>query len=109
MWVLFLNINASLLSAYESTERPFGGSIEARVLSLREQHKGNLDKLTVLFPSHINAQSKSKLMLLILDYIKSSGFPVSSPERRLYRVLNDPASLKLKSVRGPSPSLSATK
>ncbi|KAG6370293.1 acetyl-CoA carboxylase [Boletus reticuloceps] len=35
----------SLLSAYESTEKLFGGNIEARVLSLREQNKDGLDKV----------------------------------------------------------------
>lgn len=99
---------AGLLSAYESTERLFGGSIEARVLSLREQHKDDLDKVVALVLSHTKAQSKSKLVFLLLDYIKSSGLPVSSPESRLYQVLNDLASLESKFVLG-SFSLSATK
>lgn len=89
---------ADLLSNYESTEKLFGGSIEARVLSLREQNKDDLDKVVALVLSHTKAQSKSKLVFSILDYIKSSGLPVSNVESRLYQVLNDLASLESKSV-----------
>ncbi|KAF8141976.1 acetyl-CoA carboxylase [Boletus edulis] len=88
---------ASLLSAYESTEILFGGSIEARVLSLREQNKDDLDKVAALVLSHTRAQSKSRLVLSILDYIKSSGLPVSAVESRLHKVLNDLAGLESKS------------
>ncbi|KAH0836414.1 acetyl-CoA carboxylase [Lanmaoa asiatica] len=88
---------ASLLSAYETTEKLFGGSIEARVLSLREQNKDDLDKVVALVLSHTKAQSKSKLMLSILDYIKSSGLPVSNTDSRLYQVLSDLAVLESKS------------
>ncbi|KAG8215027.1 acetyl-CoA carboxylase [Butyriboletus roseoflavus] len=87
---------ASLLSAYESTEKLFGGSIEARVLSLREQNKDDLDKVVALVLSHTKAQNKSKLVLSILDYIKSSGLPVSV-ETRLHQVLSDLAGLESKS------------
>ncbi|KAF9219763.1 hypothetical protein BS17DRAFT_788749 [Gyrodon lividus] len=88
---------ANLLSAYESTEGLFGGSIEARVLNLREQHKDDLDKVVALVLSHTKAQSKSKLVLAILDYIKTSGLPVSNPESRLYQVLSNLAALESKS------------
>ena len=90
---------ANLLFAYESTEKLFGGSIEARVLSLREQNKDDLDKVVALVLSHTKAQSKSKLVLSILDYIKSSGLPVSGTESRLYQVLSDLAGLESKFVR----------
>lgn len=89
---------ANLLSAYESTEKLFGGSIEARVLSLREQNKDDLDKAVALVLSHTKAQSKSKLVLSILDHIKSHGLPVSNLESRLYQVLNDLATLESKFV-----------
>lgn len=88
---------ANLLSAYESTEKLFGGSIEARVLNLREQYKDDLDKVVALVLSHTKAQSKSKLVLSILDYVKSSGLPVSNPESRLYQVLSSLAALESKS------------
>jgi acetyl-CoA carboxylase/biotin carboxylase 1 len=87
---------ASLLGRYEATEKLFGGSIEARVLALREQYKDNLDKAIGFVLSHIKAQSKVKLVLTILDYIKSSGINVSSPESRLYPVLQDLAALEAK-------------
>ncbi|KAG1786029.1 acetyl-CoA carboxylase [Suillus plorans] len=88
---------ANLLSAYEQTEKLFGGSIEARVLKLREQHKDDLDKVVALVLSHTKAQSKSKLVLAMLDYVKTSGLPVSNAESRLYQVLNDLAALESKS------------
>ncbi|KIK95000.1 hypothetical protein PAXRUDRAFT_413240 [Paxillus rubicundulus Ve08.2h10] len=88
---------ADLLSAYESTEKLFGGSIEARVLNLREQHKDDLDKVVALVLSHTKAQSKSKLVLSILDYVKTSGLPVSNAESRLYQVLSNLAALESKS------------
>ena len=96
-----LHTIANLLSAYESTEGLFGGSIEARILSLREQNKDDLDKVVALVLSHTKAQSKSKLVLSILDYIKSSGLPVSSVESRLYQVLSDLATLESKLVHPP--------
>lgn len=89
---------ANLLSAYESTEKLFGGSIEARVLNLREQYKDDLDKVVALVLSHTKAQSKSKLVLSMLDYVKTSGLPVSNSESRLYQVLNDLAALESKLV-----------
>jgi acetyl-CoA carboxylase/biotin carboxylase 1 len=87
---------ANLLSAYEQTEKLFGGSIETRVLKLREQHKDDLDKVVAVVLSHTKAQSKSKLVLAIVDYIKTSGLPVSNAESRLYQVLNDLAALESK-------------
>jgi acetyl-CoA carboxylase/biotin carboxylase 1 len=87
---------ANLLSAYEQTEKLFGGSIEARVLKLREQHKDDLDKVVALVLSHTKAQSKSKLVLTMLDYVKTSGLPVSNAESRLYQVLNNLAALESK-------------
>jgi acetyl-CoA carboxylase/biotin carboxylase 1 len=89
---------ANLLERYSATESLFGGSIEARVLSLREQHKDDLDKVISLVLSHIKAQSKSKLVLALLDYIKSNGLPVSNSESRLFKVLHDLAALEAKYV-----------
>ncbi|KAL0953702.1 hypothetical protein HGRIS_004895 [Hohenbuehelia grisea] len=88
---------AGLLERYEQTEKLFGGSIEARVLALREQHKDDLDKVVALVLSHIKAQSKSKLVLALLDYVKSSGLNVSNPESQVYKVLQNLASLEAKS------------
>ncbi|KAG2157567.1 acetyl-CoA carboxylase [Suillus clintonianus] len=88
---------ANLLSAYEQTEKLFGGSIEARVLKLREQHKDDLDNVVALVLSHTKAQSKAKLVLAMLDYVKTGGLPVSNAESRLYQVLNDLAALESKS------------
>src|ERR1700722_9342364 len=75
---------ANLLERYERTEKLFGGGIEARVLALREQHKDELDKVVGLILSHIKVQSKAKLVVAILDYVKSSGLTVSNPESQLY-------------------------
>lgn len=45
-----------LLGRYETTEKRFGGSIEARVLKLREEHRDNLDKVAAaLILSHLRA------------------------------------------------------
>lgn len=89
---------ANLLARHEETEKLFGGSIEARVLSLREQYKDDLDKVISIVLSHIKAQSKAKLVLALLDYVKTSGLPVSKPESRLYQVLQSLAMLETKSV-----------
>ncbi|KAG6891561.1 hypothetical protein C0992_004419, partial [Termitomyces sp. T32_za158] len=88
---------ASLLERYASTESLFGGSIEARVLALRDQHKDDLDKVVSLVLSHIKAQSKAKLVLAVLDYVKISNLNVSNTEGRLYKALQDLAALEPKS------------
>ncbi len=87
---------ASLLGRYEATEKLFGGSIEARVLALREQYKDDLDTAVSFVLSHIKVQSKSKLVLAILDYIKHSSLNVSNPEGSVYKVLQGLASLEAK-------------
>lgn len=87
---------ASLLERYESTEKLFGGSIEARVLALREQHKDELDKVVSLVLSHIKAQSKAKLVLAILEYVKTSGLNVSNAESPLYKAVQGLAALEAK-------------
>lgn len=89
-----LIVLSQLLERYEATEKLFGGSIEARVLALREQHKDDLDKAVGIVLSHIKVQGKVKLMLMLLDYIKISGMNVSSGE--LYTVLQNLASLEAK-------------
>ncbi|EJD07272.1 acetyl CoA carboxylase [Fomitiporia mediterranea MF3/22] len=87
---------AGLLERYEETEKLFGGSIEARVLSLRDQFKDDLDKVAALVLSHLKAQSKAKLVLAILDEVKS-GPNISNPESRLHKVLQGLAALEAKS------------
>ncbi|KIY53020.1 hypothetical protein FISHEDRAFT_55652 [Fistulina hepatica ATCC 64428] len=88
---------AELLVLYESTERLFGGSIETRVLALREQHKDDLDKVAALVLSHIKVQSKAKLVLALLDYVKTNNLNVASAESRLSTVLQNLATLEAKS------------
>ena len=78
-------------------EKLFGGSIEARVLSLREQNKDNLDQVVSLVLSHIMAPRKSKLVIAILDHIKISGLTVSNPESRIYQVMQGLANLEARS------------
>jgi acetyl-CoA carboxylase/biotin carboxylase 1 len=87
---------ASLLSRYEATEKLFGGSIESRVLSLREQYKDDLDIVVGLVLSHIKVLSKSKLIFAILEYVKTSNLNVSNVDSRLYKVLQDLATLEAK-------------
>ncbi|KAF8636390.1 hypothetical protein AX17_003572 [Amanita inopinata Kibby_2008] len=88
---------ADLLERYAATEKLFGGSIEARILALREQYKNDLDKVIGLVLSHIKAQSKSKLVLALLDHVKTSGINISNPESRLYKAIQDLAALEAKS------------
>ncbi|KAJ7115896.1 acetyl-CoA carboxylase [Mycena epipterygia] len=88
---------SNLLERYDTTEKLFGGSIETRILALRDQHKDDLDKVVGLVLSHIKAQSKAKLVLAILDYVKSSGLNVSNAEGRLYKVMQNLAALESKS------------
>jgi len=91
-----VEILASLLGRYEATESLFGGSIEARVLALREQYKDDLDQAISLVLSHIKVQSKVKLVLTILDFIKTSSLNVSNTDSRLYKVLQNLAALEAK-------------
>ncbi|KAJ7672696.1 acetyl-CoA carboxylase [Mycena rosella] len=88
---------STLLERYDATEKLFGGSIETRILALRDQHKDDLDKVVALVLSHIKAQSKAKLVLAILDYVKTSGLNVSNAESRLYKVMQNLAALESKS------------
>jgi len=85
---------ANLLSRYSSTEKLFGGSIEARVLALRGQYKDDLDTAVGFVLSHIKVQSKAKFVLALLEYVKTSGLNVSHPEGSLYKVLNELAALE---------------
>ncbi|TBU46750.1 acetyl CoA carboxylase [Dichomitus squalens] len=91
------NVIAGLLARYEETEKLFGGSIEARVLTLREQNKDNLDKVAALVLSHIMAQRKGRLVIAILDHVKNSGLTVTDPNSRLYQVLQGLAALEARS------------
>ncbi|KAJ3898998.1 acetyl-CoA carboxylase [Lentinula edodes] len=75
----------------------FGGSIEARILTLREQNKDDIDKVISLVLSHIKVSSKAKLVLTILNHIKTKSISVSNAESPLYKVLQDLASLEAKS------------
>ncbi len=90
---------AGLLARYEETEKLFGGSIEARVLTLREQHKDDLDKVVALVLSHIMAQRKGRLVMAILEHVKNSGLTVTDPNSRLYQVLQGLAALEARWVR----------
>ncbi|GAW08582.1 acetyl carboxylase [Lentinula edodes] len=88
---------SNLLEKYETTERMFGGTIEARILTLREQNKDDIDKVISLVLSHIKVSSKAKLVLTILNHIKTKGISVSNAESPLNKVLQDLASLEAKS------------
>ena len=85
-----------LLARYEATEKLFGGSIEARVLMLREQHKDDLDKVAGYVLSHIMAHRKGRLVMQILDHVKNSGLTVSNPDSKLYQALQGLANLEAK-------------
>jgi acetyl-CoA carboxylase/biotin carboxylase 1 len=89
---------ADLLGRYESNERLFGGSIEARVLKLREEHKDNLDKVAAAVLSHMKAASKAKLVFAILEEVKSNAANLANPESKLHKVLQGLASLEAKWV-----------
>lgn len=85
-----------LLERYDEVEKLFGGSIEARVLALRDQNKDDLDKVVGLMLSHIKVQSKAKLVLALLDYVKSRGLNLTNTDTHLYRVLQNLAALEPK-------------
>jgi len=86
---------AALLRRYESTEKLFGGSIEERVLKLRDENKENLRVVAGLVLSHSKAQSKNKLVMAILEHVKNNGSILSS-EDSLSAVLKDLALLESK-------------
>lgn len=88
------SIITALLRKYESMEKLFGGSIEARVLALRDEHKNDLDKVTALVLSHSKAQSKNKLVMSLLDLVKAGGSSLSAPDNEVSEVLKDLAGLE---------------
>jgi len=92
-----INVLGDLLKKYADTEALFSGSIEARVLALREQNKDNLDKVVSLVLSHTRAQSKSKLVMALLDHVKASGLTVLNPDSFMYQALQSLAALENRS------------
>lgn len=89
---------ADLLARYEQTECLFNGSIEAKVLELRQEHKDDLSKVVSLVRSHAKTQNKGQLVMALLDHVRSSGLIISNPESRMYRVLQSLAALEAKYV-----------
>ncbi|KAF9515737.1 hypothetical protein BS47DRAFT_1371957 [Hydnum rufescens UP504] len=91
---------ADLLARYLDTEKLFGegGSIEERVLKLREEHKDDLGRVAALVLSHSKAQSKNKLMLSLLDVVKAAGSSISVTEPRVTEIVQDLASLDSRST-----------
>ncbi|KAG8851514.1 acetyl-coenzyme-A carboxylase [Tulasnella sp. 330] len=89
---------ATLFKRYQATEQLFGGSIEERVLKLREQHKDDLDIVAGLVLSHTKAQSKNKLVIALLDIVSSSGVWTSTGDDELTVVMKELASLESKST-----------
>ena len=87
---------AILLHRYVATEKLFGGSIEERVLKLREEHKDNLDEVAALVLSHTKAQNKNKLVMALLDMIKDAGTWSSTGDDGLSSVMKELASLDSK-------------
>jgi acetyl-CoA carboxylase/biotin carboxylase 1 len=98
----------NLLSRYLDTEKLFGehGSIEERVLKLREENKDNLGRVAALVLSHIRTQGKNKLMLALLEIVKAGGSSVAALEPRMSHVIKGLASLESRCVfYAPSRSL----
>lgn len=89
-----VNVFADLLERYEQTESLFNGSIEAKVLMLRDQNKDDLGKVVSLVLSHAKAQSKGRLVMALLDHVRSSGLILSNPETRMYKILQSLAALQ---------------
>lgn len=85
---------AGLLARYVETRKLLSGSIQARVLTLREQNKGNLDKVVVLVLGHVMAQRKGRLVMAILEHVKNRGSTVNDPNTRLCQVLQGLAMLE---------------
>lgn len=84
-----------LLTRYYDTEKLFGegGSIEERVLKLREENKDDLGRVASFVLSHTRAQGKNKLMLALLDIIKTAGSSLQAIEPRLMDLVRDLTSL----------------
>ena len=72
-----------------------GGGIEARVLALRDEYQDDQDKVIGLVLSHIKVASKAKMVLALLEYLKTSALSLTS-EGRLRDVLRGLASLESK-------------
>jgi acetyl-CoA carboxylase/biotin carboxylase 1 len=92
------NTIAGLLERYVNTEKLFGGSIEEKVLKLRDQYKNDLDVVAGLVLSHTKAQSKNKLITSLLDLVKSTGSSISNPDNKLLPILKELAALESKST-----------
>ncbi|KDQ18913.1 hypothetical protein BOTBODRAFT_28387 [Botryobasidium botryosum FD-172 SS1] len=89
---------AGLLGRYEATEKLFGGPIEERVLSLRETHKDDLGVVAGLVLSHTKAQNKNKLVMALLDLIKTEGSSFVNADTGISAVLTNLAALESKST-----------
>lgn len=87
---------AELLERYVATEKLFGGSIEARVLALREQNREDLDVVAAAVLSHTKAVNKNKLVMALLDMIKSQSGWSSGGDDPLTSVMKELASLESK-------------
>ena len=84
-----------LLTRYYDTQKLFGegGSIEERVLKLREENEDDLGRVASLVLSHTRAQGKNKLILALLDIIESAGSSMQTIEPRLMDLVRDLTSL----------------
>jgi acetyl-CoA carboxylase / biotin carboxylase 1 len=92
-----VEIVSRLLERYTAAEKLFGGErIEAVVLALRDQHKNDLDAVTGIMLSHIKVQSKAKLVVALLDHVKSRGLNVANPDSKLHKVLTELTTLESK-------------
>lgn len=90
------NTIATLLTRYLTTEKLFsdGGSIEERVLKLREENKEDLGRVAQLVLSHTRTQGKNKLMLALLEIVKAGGSTVAALEPGMNDVIKGLASLE---------------
>lgn len=76
--VVPFSIYAQILSQYLSVETVFAsGSEEAIVLTLRDSNRESLNDVLGLVLSHSRVASRSKLMLSVLDTVKSANVNTS--------------------------------
>ena len=60
---------------------------------LREENKDDLGRVASLVLSHTRAQGKNKLILALLDIVKSAGSSMQTIEPRLMDLVRDLTSL----------------
>lgn len=101
-------IFSQILEQYLSVESIFAmGSEEAVVLTLRDEKRDSLNDVLALVLSHSRLAGRSKLILSLLEHVKSSGLVHQNERAQLQQILKSLADLPAKLTQATKVSLKA--